>query len=565
MKNTLLPLCAALAAACIVSGCAAPQAAAPIELNLVGFNDFHGHIEATKFTYTDRLTGQPAAIQAGGISALGAALKAWRIEDKDLIFVGAGDLVGASPAMSSMWADEPSVVALSKLGLDASSVGNHEFDAGRAELLRQQNGGCASPRPLKACQLAPDFKGASYRYLAANVIDSATGKPVLPAWTMIERKGVKVALIGAVLKDTASVVMPASIVGLAFGDEAEAVNKAVAEARAQGATVFVLMIHQGGQTEEAFDEPNCKKLNGPIVDVASKLDPAVRLIVSGHTHKGYQCQVGNRTITQAEMGGHALSRIKLRIDPRTLAVQDITVRNVAVKPGEYPADQLIDAYLEQVKARSKDALTRPVARVAVPSVGRVQTKAGTTALGDLVTDAFLAATKPMGADIAFTNMGGLRKDLDVGDDLVALYGQAQIILPFSNTLVIMDMSGADVRNLLEEQWIKRANADLQHSVLQVSSGFTYRWNPAKAVGKRVLPKSVKLNGEPLDDNKIYRVVTNNFLSAGGDGFPTFARAANQVDTQIIDLDAFVAHLAASERAGKPAGSAVAAGRIELAK
>ncbi|MES3024009.1 MAG: bifunctional metallophosphatase/5'-nucleotidase [Pseudomonadota bacterium] len=564
MKNTLTPLCAALAAACFLAGCATPPPAPPIELNLVAFNDFHGHLEATKFTHNDRASGQPVSIQAGGVAALGATLKAWRQEDKDLIFVGAGDLVGASPAMSSMWADEPSITALGKLGLNASSVGNHEFDAGRAELLRQQYGGCASPRPEKACKLAAEFKGAPFRYLAANVIDSATGKPILPAYTIVEAKGVKVALIGAVLKDTASVVMASSIVGLSFGDEADAVNQAVRDARAQGATVFVLMIHQGGHTVEAFDEPNCKQLKGPIVDIANKLDPALRLIVSGHTHNGYQCDVGTRVVTQAEMGGHALSRIKLTLDPATRTVREIAVRNVAVKPGQYPADPEIDAYLAAVKARSKDALMRPVAKLAVPLVGRVATKSGETPLGDLVTDAFLAATKAQGVQIAFTNMGGIRKDLDVGDDLSAEYGEAQIVLPFSNTLVVMDLSGAEIRALLEQQWM-RAHADAQHSMLQVSHGFSYRWNPAAPVGKRVLARSVKLNGETLDDNKSYRITTNNFLAAGGDGFPLFAKGRNPVDTNIVDLDAFVAHLVAAERAGKPAGSYSTAGRIEQGK
>ncbi|PWF40340.1 bifunctional metallophosphatase/5'-nucleotidase [Massilia glaciei] len=564
MKNNHLSLCAALAAACLLAGCATPPPVPPIELNLVAFNDFHGHLEATKFSYTDRASGRPVSIQAGGIAAIGAALKAWRQEDKDLIFVGAGDLVGASPAMSSMWADEPSITALGKLGLNASSVGNHEFDAGRAELLRQQYGGCASPRPAKACQLAPGFAGAPFRYLAANVLDSATGKPILPAYTIVEAKGVKVALIGAVLRDTASVVMASSIVGLSFTDEAEAVNRAVLDARAQGATVFVLMIHEGGHTVEAFDEPNCKQLKGPIVDIAGKLDPALRLIVSGHTHNGYQCELGTRVITQAEMGGHALSRIKLTLDPATRTLRQIAVRNVAVRPGQYPADPAIDAYLATVKARSKDALTRPVARIAVPTVGRVASKSGETALGDLVTDAFLAATRAQGVQIAFTNMGGIRKDLDVGDDLSAEYGEAQIVLPFANTLVAMDMTGAELRALLEQQWM-RAHADAKHSMLQVSHGFSYRWNPAAPAGKRLVAGSVKLNGEALDDNKSYRITTNNFLADGGDGFPQFAKGRNRVDTQIVDLDAFVAHLAEAERAGKPAGSHSTAGRIEQGK
>lgn len=561
MKIYLRPLCIALAAAAIISGCAT-RPAPPLELNVVALNDFHGHLEAGKFSYTAQ--GKQATVKAGGIDTIGAALQAWRLEDKDLMFVGAGDLVGASPAMSSMWADEPSLVALSMLGMRASSAGNHEFDQGRAELLRQQHGGCASPRAEKACKLAPDYSGASFTYLAANVVDKVTGKTLLPAYKIEEAKGVKVAFIGAVLKDTPSVVLASGIAGLSFLDEADSINKALAEVRAKGATVFVVLIHEGGHTDEGFNEPDCKNLKGPIVSIVNRLDPELRLIVSGHTHKGFQCKVGNRTVTQAEMGGHVLSRIKLTVDAESRTLRDIHVRNVVMEPGKYPADPRLAGYLKQVKERSDAALARPVARMAVKSTVRKNNEAGEAPLGNLVADAVLDAVAGEGVQIAFMNQGGLRKDLEAGDSLTTTFGQAQVVLPFSNTVVVMDMTGAQLRALLEQQWIRK-HKDSQPEMLHPSRGFSYAWDSTRPPGARVIPSSVKLNGVPIEDAKTYRVAANNFIAEGGDGFDAFTQATNKRNTNILDLDAFIAHLKRQDSAGKPAGSDSVAGRVERLK
>ncbi len=561
MKNYLRPLCLALTAASLITGCAT-RPAGPLELNVVALNDFHGHLEGGKFSYT--INGQPVTVHAGGIDVIGAALQAWRKEDKELMFVGAGDLIGGSPAMSSMWADEASLTALSMLGMNASSAGNHEFDQGRAELLRQQHGGCQSHRADKACKFEPNYRGASFTYLAANVIDTATGKTLLPAYKIEEAKGVRVGYIGAVLKDTPSVVLASGIKGLAFLDEADSINKALAEVRAKGATVFVVLIHEGGHTDEGFNEPDCKNLKGPIVGIAKRLDPELKLIISGHTHTGFQCKVDGRTITQAEMGGHVLSRIKLSVDAQSRTLRDISVRNVVLKPGEYPADPRMGAYLKQVKERSEAALARPVARVGAKVVTRKLNDAGEAPLGNLVADAVLDATKSEGVQVAFMNTGGMRKDLEAGDNLVATYGQAQVVLPFSNTIVVMDMTGAQLRTVLEQQWI-RTHADSNAAMLHPSRGFTYRWDGAKPRGQRVVPGSVKLDGVAIDDASTYRVAANNFLAEGGDGFGAFAEAANKRDTQMLDLDAFVRYLAANDRAGKPAGSSAVAGRVETTK
>ncbi len=243
-------------------------------------------------------------------------------------------------------------------------MGNHEFDGGRKELLRQQNGGCDSPHPTKACKFTPNFGGAKFTYLGANVIDKVTGKPIIPGFTIETVKGIKVGLVGVVLRDTPNMVVASGIAGLRFGDEAEAINNALPAMRAAGAQVIVALVHQGGRTVESPLQAGCSKLTGDIVPVVQKIDPSVKLVLTGHSHQGYLCDVGGRVVTQADTAGHLLTRVSMQVEPRTGAVSNLTVANVVMKPGEYPADPKMVAYIAQVKERSEAALTRPIAKIA---------------------------------------------------------------------------------------------------------------------------------------------------------------------------------------------------------
>ncbi len=526
-------------------------------------NDFHGNLEASKFTYTSVRGKQERTVQAGGIDALGAALQAWRKEDQELLLVGAGDLVGGSPAISSMWADEPTIGAMNLLGMRASSVGNHEFDPGRMELLRQQKGGCVSPRPDKACKLEGSYDGAKFSYLAANVIDMVTRKPLLPAYKIEEAHGVKIGFIGAVLRDVPEKALASGIAGLDFVDEADAINRQLPQLRKQGVGVFVVLIHQGGRTTDYFDQQDCSHLTGPIVDVVKRLDPAIRLVVSGHSHKGYLCKVDGRLVTQSDMGGHMMSRIALTVDTASNTLRDVRAQNVIITPGGYPADPALDAYLAKVRARSADALARPVARLAVQSVVRERHEGDESALGDLVADANLAAANHFGAQISFMNNGGMRQDLDAGPDKMVTNGRALMVLPFSNSLLVMNLSGAQIYALLEQQWL--GGRDITRGLLQVSEGFSYQYNPNLPPGSRVVPGSVTLNNVPLEMDSPYRVVVNNFLAEGGDGFPMFAKGSNRAETGIRDIDALTGYLAKREQIGKPAGGSQPLGRIQRLK
>ncbi len=537
---------ALLAAGCATPGAVAPQA--PVAINIVSFNDFHGNLEPSRYTFNG--ANGKETLRAGGVEAVAAALQAWRREDKDLLLVSTGDILGASPALSSMWADEPTIEAMDLLGLRVSAVGNHEFDAGRKELLRQQHGGCDSPRPAKACQYKPDFSGAKFTYLAANVIDKATGKPFMPAYRIEDVKGVKVGLVGVVLQGTASVAIGSAIAGLEFTDEAEAINRAIPAMRAQGAKLIVALVHEGGITDAPSDKPGCTDLKGGLVDIVKKLDPQIRLVLSGHSHYGYLCTVDGRTVTQAASAGHLLTRVTMKVDPVTGAVADIDARNEVMRPGAYPADPKMAALVEQVKARSKAELTKPVARLAAAPVLSTQSESGEAPLGALIADAVLAAGRADGAQIGLMNIGGVRRDLEATSDGTVTFGHVQAVLPFGNSIVIMDLSGEQLRTLLEQQWDRPPAADL--SVLQWSEGFTYRWDSTKPPGKRVIPGSIKLHGVPVQADKTYRVALNNFLAEGGDHFPEFAKGTKRVETGILDLDALIEHLRSLQGKGAAA-------------
>ncbi len=560
--SMIKPVLLALAICLSVNGCAT-RALAPVEVNLVAINDFHGQLEAHDKTYAFK--GEPKrTIRVGGIDTLGGALKAWRAEDPQLLLVGAGDLLGATPAMSSMWADEPTVEAMNLLGLRLSSVGNHEFDRGTAELLRQQNGGCVSPSPGKACKLRAQFGGAQFAYLSANVVDAITGTPLLPPYRIEEVKGVRIAFIGAVLRNTEQMVSPAGIASVRFLDEVASINRWAAEIRKQDVATIVLLIHEGGTTDEQFDQVDCSRLKGPIVDIVKALDPAIRLVISAHSHQGYQCKIDGRTVTQAESFGHVLTRIKLSIDPQSRSVADIEVRNVLMEQGRFAADPLLATLLAEVKGRSEVVLQRPVARLAVPRISDVLDAAGESPLGDIATDAQLAATRALGAQLVFINHKSLRGELVGsldGASYSATYAQVAVTHPYGNTLVLMTLTGAQIRAVLEQQNWLASESSGGRRMLQVSDGFSYRWDAQRAAGSRVVPGSMQLNGAAMADQQSYRIAINNFIAQGGDGFTVFKEGTALLDTGILDLDALLNYLAARERAGIPVGSEKSAGRI----
>lgn len=501
---------------------AAAQTAAPVELRILAINDFHGNLRPPPggIRINDpEDKNKKVMVAAGGAEYMTTLVKQLREGHKNTIFVAAGDLIGASPFLSAMFHDEPSVEALSMMGLAITSVGNHEFDEGRTELLRMQNGGC---HPEDGCQGPRPFTGAKFHYLAASTIETATGKSVLPPYEVREFEGIPVAFIGLTLKETAGIVSPAGIAGLEFRDEAETVNALVPQLKAQGVEAIVVLIHQGGEPSGDYNE--CPAITGPIVEIVKKFDRAVDVVVSGHTHRAYVCDIDGRLVTSGDKYGTLVTAIDLKLDPATRDIVSARAENVIVSNASLAKDPeqtaLIDAY---------DKLSAPIANRPAGSVtqtlSRVPNDAGESALGDVIADAQLAATsnaKDGSAVIALTNPGGIRTDIIPKENGAVSYGDLFASQPFRNRLVTMTLTGSQLKNMLEQQWLdpKRPR------ILQASIGFSYTWDASKPLGERIMADKMTLNGKPIEPATGYRVTLNDYLAVGGDGFTVAKQGAS---------------------------------------
>jgi 5'-nucleotidase len=412
------------------------------------------------------------------------------------------------------------------MGLEASAVGNHEFDQGHAELLRQQNGGC---HPQRGCKGPQPFAGAKFRYLAASTIDSATGKTIFPAYHVKRFDGIPVAFIGLTLKDTPKIVAPLGVAGLEFRDEAQTINALVPELRRQGIEAIVVLIHEGGMPSGDYNE--CPGLSGAIVDIVKKLDRAVDLVVSGHTHRAYNCRVDGRLVTSADKYGTLVSAIDLTLDRKTGDVIESRADNVIVRNDRFARDPAQTQLIARYEQLAAPLAQRVVGRIAAP-LTRDESPAGETAIGQLIADAQLAATADAGAQIAFTNPGGLRTSLNGGADGTVRYEDLFAVQPFSNNLVTLTLSGAQLKQLLEQQWVDQP----RQRVLQVSRGFSYSWDSTRPPGQRVIAESMRLNGQAIDAQARYRISVNHFLAEGGDNFTLF-RQAQEPRTGMMDIDA----------------------------
>ena len=519
---------------------ASAQTAEPVELRVLAINDFHGNLRpppgGIRIDDPEDRT-RKVMVAAGGAEYLATLVKQLREGHRNTIFVAAGDLIGASPFLSAMFHDEPSIESLSMMGLAISSVGNHEFDEGKTELLRMQNGGC---HPVDGCQGPHPFTGAKFRYLAASTIETSTGKSVLPPYEIREFEGIPIAFIGLTLKETAGIVSPAGIAGLEFRDEAETVNALVPQLKARGVEAIVVLIHQGG--EPAGDYNECPAITGPIVEIVKRFDRAVDVVVSGHTHQAYVCDIDGRLVTSGDKYGTLVTAIDLKLDPATRDIVGTKAENVIVANASLARDPeqtaLIDAY---------DRLSAPIANRPAGSVtqtlSRVPNDAGESALGGIIADAQLAATrdtKDGGAVIALTNPGGVRTDIAPKENGAITFGDVFASQPFRNRLVTMTLTGSQLKDLLEQQWLdpKRPR------ILQVSNGFSYTWDASKPFGQRVISEKMTLNGRPIEPGSDYRVTLNDYLAVGGDGF-TVAKQGTAPRYGGYDADALFAFFRAN--------------------
>ena len=540
---------------------AEPSGPKPVEVQLLALNDFHGNLEAPSGS-SGRTQIGPASTQtvnSGGVEFLATQLAQLAEQQKkhNTVTVAAGDLIGASPLLSAAFHDEPTIEALGLAGLDYASVGNHEFDEGPAELLRIQNGGC---HPVEGCADGTPFAGADFQYLSANAFVTETGQPLLAPYAIHEVEGEKIGFIGMTLEGTPNIVSAQGTAGLGFADEIQTANRYAAELQAKGVEAIVVLLHEGGnQTgENAWDINGCNGLAGPIVDIATGMSDAIDVVVSGHTHQAYNCEIDKKLVTSASSFGRLVTDIDLRINQATGDVIQAKANNVIVN-----RDVAKDPAQTELISRYRTALgpiaTKVVGQTTAPLTRSRETLFGTTLgespLGNVIADAQLAATQGENAVAALMNPGGVRADLNaaVPFDGAVTYEEAFTVQPFANNLVTLDLTGAQLQCLLEQQF------QGINSPLYPSSTLTYdvdrKGTSAAAgtdpcTGTRVPDSSVEIGGTPVVPTSTYRITVNNFLAGGGDGFTVLKSGTNAV-TGAIDLDAFIAYLGAKSPLAPP--------------
>lgn len=563
-----------------------PTASTTSEVHVLAFNDFHGNLE-------------PVSLNLYGDFAGGAAYLSKLIKDKRALYgkesvatVYAGDNIGASPLASALFKEEPAIIVSNLMGVDFASVGNHEFDKGSAELLRIQKGGCGSDNCAGAPYVLPHGKttsvypGARFTYLSSNVTVTATGRTLFPSFGVSELepvsgkgKDVKVGFIGSVLQGTPGIVTPSGVAGLTFSDEAEAANKAAARLRKQGVKIPVLVIHQGGfqTTPPAITAPNgCQgSLAGSDIEkIVTKLDPSIKVIISGHTHAEYRCTITvngvTRLVTSASSFGRVLSDLTLTVDRRTGELVSATatnevVKNALNKPGAGvvrqadPAkeDPVVKAVVDEYVAKSGPLANKVIGRIQGDLL-RAQNTLGESTLGNVIADSQLAATAPApgGAQIAFMNIGGIRTDLKVTDISPGgeapgevTYGEAFAVQPFGNSLVTKTMTGDQIRRVLQQQFVGCGGQGTRR-IMQISSTLTYEQGPVPATSADCAAAIgvIKINGVVVNPTDTFRVTMNSFLATGGDGFGVFNEGTDAVGGD-VDIDAQVAAFAAAGTTG----------------
>ncbi|MER8071518.1 bifunctional metallophosphatase/5'-nucleotidase [Streptomyces sp. NPDC094034] len=553
-----------------------------VDVQLLSFNDLHGNLEApagSAGTVTEKQAdGTTKAIPAGGVEYLATSLRNARKGNAYSITAAGGDMVGASPLLSGLFHDEPTIEALNKIDLDVTTVGNHEFDEGAVELARLQNGGC---HPTEGCyEKGKKFNGADFPYLAANVTSEKTGKPILKPYTVWKKNGVKVGFIGVTLEGTPNIVTAEGVKGLKFHDEIETVNKYAKELERQGVKSIVALIHEGGAPASTAYNYDCDSpgagdgISGPIVDIAKGISPSVDALVTGHTHQAYACTIpdpsGNpRLVTSASSFGKLYTDTTLTYDLRTNDIVRTSVKsaNHVVTRDQPKAKDMTDLIARWNKLAAPIA-NAPQGFISADINGRGATTPESP-LGDVIADAQLAGMAPAdkgGAQIAFMNPGGIRADLvykasgSEGDGVVT-YGEAFTVQPFTNMMNVVDLTGAQLITALQQQ-VSGSNEAFP-KILQVSKGFTYTLDMTKTGAARVVTDSVKLNGAAIDPAKTYRVAMNEFLGGGGDGFAVLGQGKNKL-VGPSDLDLFNAYLAANSTAQAPLAPP-AADRITILK
>ncbi len=544
-KQLVVPAILALALG-LTTTAAGPAAGAPppdktgraktTQVQILGLNDFHGALEPPGGS-----GGRIGTTNAGGVEYLATHVDQLRATNPNTLFVSAGDLIGATPLISALFHDEPTIEAFNLMGLDYNGVGNHEFDEGVGELLRMQHGGC---HPVDGCQDGDGFAGAEFDMLAANVAYKESGRTIFPPYKIHEFEGVNVAVIGMTLEGTPDIVSPAGISTVDFYDEADTINALVPLLKAQGIETFVVLLHEGGTVSDPITETtinSCNNSRGALPPIVERMDDDIDVVVTGHTNWAVNCLIDGKIVTGAAHQGRLVTDIDLTLSRATKEVVAHKVNNTIVTR-TVPKTPALTSLVDKYRTLTAPLANRVIGRVST-DVTRATTPAGESALGDVIADAQLHATKPAGlggAQITFMNSGGIRADLTYpsspageGDGSVT-YGEAFAVQPFGNSLVTMTLTGAQIDTLLEQQFDNPVIG--QNRILQVSEGFAYSWSAGAPTGSKVDPASITLNGVPIDPAASYRVTVNNFMADGGDGYTVLPSGADRLGGD-VDIDA----------------------------
>ncbi|MFI6557406.1 bifunctional metallophosphatase/5'-nucleotidase [Streptomyces griseus] len=540
-----------------------------VDVQLLSFNDLHGNLEPPAGSAGNVSETQPdgtvKAIPAGGVEYLATSLRTARKGNPYSVTAAGGDMVGASPLLSGLFHDEPTIEALNKLDLDVTAVGNHEFDEGATELARLQNGGC---HPVEGCyEKGKKFKGADFPYLAANVTKEKTGKPLLKPYTVWKKNGVKIGFIGVTLEGTPDIVTANGVKGLKFHDEVETINKYAKELDRKGVKSIVALIHEGGAPASTSYNYDCDSpgagdgISGPIVDIAKGITPKVDALVTGHTHQAYVCTVPDpsgkpRMVTSASSFGKLYTDTTLTYDRRTNDIVRTSVKSANhVVTRDQPKAADMTRLIDRWNKLAAPIANKPQGWISADINGRGST-APEKPLGNVIADAQLEGLAPAdkgGAEVAFMNPGGIRADLvhkasgSEGDGVVT-YGEAFTVQPFTNMMNVVDLTGAQLVTALQQQ-VSGGN-EASPKILQVSKGLTYTLDLTKSGADRVVADTIELNGEAIDPARTYRVAMNEFLAGGGDGFAALGEGTNKL-VGASDLDLFNAYLAAHSTAAAP--------------
>jgi 5'-nucleotidase len=526
-----------------------------VPVRIIAFNDFHGHLEPGENAVEVPDPSDPARtrrVRAGGAAHLATLVAQLRAEHPQHIVVSSGDLVGASPLISGLFHDEPTIEVMNAIGIDFNVVGNHEFDHGVDELKRLAQGGCsaASSTHRQSCPRRA-YTGARFPFLAANVLDRSTGQPLFAPTFVKSIGGVRVGFIGVVTRSTPGIVVPSGVAGVRFVAEARVLNEQAKALQAEGVQAIVAVVHEGGDADGGIN--GCANPRGAIFEIERELDVAIDAVLSAHTHQGYNCSIDGRPVIQGASFGRLVSVIDIAVDRATGEVvrSHTRARNVPVVNGAegdpriaadfppLPADPTVAAIVAAYRDAAAPLANRPVGRISAPFERRPGA-GGDHALGRLIADAQLAATRGNGAQVAFTNPGGVRASLRAsGPDGTVTYADAYTTQPFGNSLVTITLTGAQLKTLLEQQW--SAARPERVRILQPSSGFSYQWDSRRPHGSRV--EGMRLNGRAIDPTDDVRVTVNSFLASGGDSFRVLREGRDHVGGP-LDIDAFTEFLKA---------------------